>query len=103
MKNRFGFGICAALTLAGCATDRPSAFPQFDHEHTITLSAGQSVILARGQSAKVPFGSIVVQPGPGGSAVTLNGQKNTVNAGPGAIVSVPVDATGPADNLVIVK
>jgi hypothetical protein len=89
--------------LAGCATETPRAFPYFDQDHTITLTAGQSVILARGQRAKAPFGTVVIQPGPGGSAVTLNGQKNTVNAFPGVIVSAPADATGPADNLVIVK
>ncbi len=89
--------------LTGCATEAPRAFPYFDREHTITLAAGQSVILARGQKAKIPYGSIVIQPAAGGRAITLNGQKNTVDAGPGVIVSVPVDATGPADNVVTVK
>jgi hypothetical protein len=85
------------------ASDKPIGFPAFDRDHTITLGPGQSVILARGQTARVPFGTAVIQSGPGGKAVTINGQKNTVNAGAGVIVSAPVDASGPADNLVIVK
>ena len=82
---------------------KPHGFPEFDDQHSIVLSAGQSVILARGQKAKVPYGTSVVQPGPGGRAVTLNGQMNTIDAGPGVIVTVPANASGPADNLVIVK
>jgi hypothetical protein len=103
MTIRNGFLTFAVVVLAGCATEAPRAFPYFDPDYTITLAAGQSVILARGQRAKAPFGTAVIQPGPGGGAVTLNGQKNTVNASPGVIVSVPAEATGPADNLVIVK
>jgi hypothetical protein len=103
MNTRYGFGLCAALMLAGCAAEAPTAFPYFDQGQTITLSAGQSVILARGQRAKAPFGVTVIEPGPGGSTVILKGQKNTVNARPGVIVTVPTDATGPADNFVVVK
>jgi hypothetical protein len=103
MKLLFGLGICAVLALAGCVTERPTAFPHFDSNNTITLGPGQSVILARGQTARVPFGTMVIQPGPGGSAITLNGQKNTVNAGAGAIVTAPADATGLADNVVIAR
>jgi hypothetical protein len=84
-------------------TQNSHSFPEFDGEHSITLRAGQSVILARGQTAKVPAGTAVLQPGPGGSGANINGQKNTVNAGPGVIVTVATDASGPADNLVIVK
>jgi hypothetical protein len=103
MKTRYSLRLCAALMLAGCATKTPTASPYFDQEQTITLGAGQSVILARGQSAKAPFGVTVIGPGPGGTSVILNGQKNTVNSHPGVIVSVPTDATGPADNLIVVK
>jgi hypothetical protein len=103
MKIRMMGTIGAALLLAGCATEKPNGFPQFDRDNTITLGPGQSVILARGQTVKVPFGSAVIQPGPGGSAVILNGQKNTVAAAAGAIVTVPVNAAGPADNLVVSK
>ncbi len=84
-------------------TQKLHSFPEFDGEHSITLSAGQSVILARGQTAKAPPGTTVIQPGPGGSVANINGQKNTVHAGPGVIVTVAANASGLADNLVIAK
>lgn len=77
--------------------------PAFDETQTVTLSAGQRVVLARGQTAKVPYGTTVVQPGPNGSGVVLAGQKNTVEASAGVIVTVPADASGPADNVVVAR
>ena len=91
------------LAIPSGVAEKQQSFPAFDAEHSITLSAGQSVILAQGQKAKVPHGTAIVQPGPGGNACMLNGQQNTINAGPGVIVTVSINASGPADNLVIVK
>lgn len=103
MTIQFRIGMCSLLLLAGCVTEKPGGLPQFDENRTITLGAGQSVILARGQRAKTPSGTTVIQPGPGGNAVMINGQNNTVNAGAGVIVSVSANATGPADNIVIAQ
>ncbi len=91
------------MLILGAIAGKPDSFPTFDKNHTITLRPGDSVILARGQRANVPFGTSVIQPGPGGGAAVLKGQKNTVDAGAGVIVTVPVDATGPADNVVVAK
>ena len=101
MKVLIPLAILAAVGVASHSTDSTNGFPQFDGDHTITLRAGQSVILASGQKAKVPYGTAVREPG-GGSAV-LKGHGNNVNATGGVIVSVPVDAVGPADNIVIAK
>jgi len=95
--------VSSILLLAGCASDPVVGFPAFNKDHVIVLTAGQSVILARGQRALVPFGSSVIQPGPKHNEVTLNGQKNTVYTEAGAIVTVPVDAAGTSDNIVIAK
>ena len=78
-------------------------FPVFDDQHSITLTAGQSVILARGQTAKVPAGTVIIQPGPNANGFNIQGQRNTVNAGAGVIVCVSIDASGAADNLVTAK
>lgn len=59
------------------------------------------MILAAGQTAEVPYGTAVREPG--GGSIIINGQKNTINATGGVIVSVPVSATGPADNIVTAK
>ena len=91
------------LVLASIAAEKPQSFPEFDSKHTITLRPGQSVILAAGQKANAPYGTTVVQPGAGGQVIQINGQKNMVDAGPGVIVSVPVDAGGPADNIIRVR
>jgi len=101
MKFVLPLALCAVIASTAVPTKQGNGFPQFDADHTITLSAGQSVILASGQKAKVPYGTTVSQPG-GGSAM-LNGHGNKVNATGGAIVSVPVDAAGSADNTVIAK
>jgi len=99
MKLLFPILFIASLALASQSGQPASGFPQFDSNNTITLRAGQSVILAGGQTAKVPYGTVVSQPG--GGTATLKGQKNTIRAGGGVIVSVPVGASGPADNLVV--
>jgi hypothetical protein len=63
-----------------------------------TLAAGQTVTLAAGQMLLVPAGTTVTS---GTNSSSLQGQLNTVSAAAGAVVSVPANATGPADNVVM--
>jgi len=80
-----------------------ASFPHFDEKGFITLSPGQSIILAGGQTALVPFGTTVVFPAATPGSANILGQKNTVHAFPGTIVAVPINAFGPADNVVFAK
>lgn len=59
---------------------------------------GSSVTLAQNSSVLVPSGTTISAPN--GSVVTINGTSNTVYTQAGATVSVPANATGPANNLV---
>ena len=91
--------VCAAL-LTGCG------------KSTTTLAAGQSVTLTAGQSVKVPEGATIRVSGSitvsgdknnlsfDGTTVSIRGHDNVVMTSAGAVVSVPDDATGPADNTV---
>lgn len=72
-----------------------------DVSQAITLAAGKSAILSGGQEAMVPYGTSVIMPGR--RPILLFGHRNTVSTDPGTIVSVPVDAEGPADNTVIAR
>lgn len=65
----------------------------------LVLSAGQTAILVAGQSARFPAGTTLCVPN--GQNVKVFGQKNTVNATPGTIIAVPLNASGEADNIVI--
>jgi hypothetical protein len=62
-----------------------------------TLAAGQTVTLAAGQMLLVPAGTTVTS---ASNTSSLRGQLDTVSAAAGAVVSVPANATGPADNVV---
>jgi len=97
--KRYAISMALLLGLSSCATQPAGWVPQFDSSNTIVLRPGQSIILAKGQTAKVPFGTAVHMVN--GGSVTLMGHMNTINAAGGVIVSVPVDATGPADNVVL--
>lgn len=101
MTIRRHLGICVALMLLACATERSTARPYFDQENTITLGAGRSVILAHNQRIKVQSGAVAAYPPSASGGMILNGHGETLCIHPGAIVSAPADATGSADNLVI--
>jgi hypothetical protein len=55
------------------------------------------VTLAAGQMLLVPAGTTVTS---ASNTSSLRGQLDTVSAAAGAVVSVPANATGPADNVV---
>lgn len=63
------------------------------------LAAGQTTTIASGQSVEVPSGSTCQDP-TSGNTVTISGDHNIINTSAGAIVSVPSNATGTADNTV---
>ncbi len=79
--------LCAALAACGGDDSDPD-----------TLSAGQSVTIAHGQTLHVPSGTVVDS---NGSQVTITGHQDTIHVAAGATVSVQAGASGPADNLVI--
>jgi len=66
----------------------------------ITITPGQSVTMFSGQSVKVPAGAIITL---NAETVVVFGNNNTYNTLAGAIVFVPITATGTADNLVIAQ
>jgi hypothetical protein len=80
-----------------------------------SLAPGQSVTLASGQSVKVPAGTMIRVSGSvtvsgeraklsfDGTMVTISGDNGTVTTSAGAVISVPADAIGPADNTVTAK
>ena len=79
--------LCAALAAGGGDASDPD-----------TLSAGQSVTIAHGQTLHVPSDTIIDS---NGSQVTVMGHQNTIHVAAGATVSVQAGASGAADNLVI--
>ena len=64
-----------------------------------TLVAGQTVTLNAGDKVLVLAGTTVSTPD--GNKIVLSGHSNTTNVRAGSTVSVPANATGAADNLVI--
>lgn len=66
----------------------------------ITVTPGQSVTMFSGQSVKVPAGAIITF---NADTVPVLGDNNTYYTYAGAIVFVPITATGTADNLVIAQ
>ena len=79
--------LCAALAACGGDASDPG-----------TLSAGQSVTIAHGQTLHVPSDTVINS---NGNQVTVTGHQNTIHVAAGATVSVQAGASGPADNLVI--
>jgi hypothetical protein len=69
------------------------------HSIPFVLKAGQSIVLSAGQSAKVPAGTIVHDANV--NTITLNGHQNTVTASSKVRITVPRNATGESDNLII--
>jgi sugar lactone lactonase YvrE len=63
-----------------------------------TLAAGASRTMTANMSVQVPAGTIVSSPN--GDVVTIGGTSNTIYTQAGAQVTVPANATGPANNLV---
>jgi hypothetical protein len=81
--------LCAGL--AACGGD--DTIPQ-----TRTLGAGQTYTIGPNQTFYVPSTTTVSS---SSGSVTITGHKNTVTATVGAVVSVPANATGPSDNMVV--
>jgi hypothetical protein len=78
-------------TSAGSEATKPQA--------VLTLKAGQTAILVAGQSIRFPARTTVCAPA--GQNMMVQGNKNTINAVPGTIVAVALNATGESDNVVI--
>jgi hypothetical protein len=99
MEKQRSTVIFLVMALAGCTT-RPSSVPtHIDQRPTITIKAGESVLLKNGQQALVPSGATLSS---GKSEFKINGNGLTMKGRFPEIVSVPIDAKGPADNLIIV-
>ncbi len=98
MEKQYSLVVCFVMALAGCAV-KTSTIP-LHVGPTITLHAGQSVILKTGQQALVPSG-VTVSSGNGEFKITGHG--GTSEGHTAVTVSVPIDAKGPADNLIIVS
>lgn len=64
-----------------------------------TIAAGQTITLSAGEAVLVPQGTTVFDP-VSSSTVTIMGDHNTIHTHAGAQVSAPGNATGPADNTV---
>lgn len=64
------------------------------------LTKGQTVVVGPGERVYAPSGVSVLAPN--GANVVVTGHQNTVNTAAGAVVTVPEDAEGPADNLIVV-
>lgn len=102
--------VATTLAASGCSSvaTKPSAQASqenrpFGQERTITLHTGQSLILASNQRIEVPSGAFATKPGKDGGKIVLNGHGTTLSTPQGVIISVPTDANGPADNLVIAR
>jgi len=63
-----------------------------------TLGAGQTVTLRSNDTIKVPSGTTIAA---NGKVNTIVGQNGMYITGPGAVIAVPSDSTGKADNTVI--
>ena len=63
-----------------------------------TLKPGQSTTVAAGQSVYVQKNAKIQ--GVDGSITDIGGNKGSTKVAPGTVVSVPKDATGPADNVI---
>jgi hypothetical protein len=105
--------LIAMLTASGCSSvaNEPSAQTNqakisSDQSRTITLRAGQSLILASNERIEAPSGVFAAEPDKSGrdnGKIVMNGHGNTLSVPPGVTISVPTDAVGPADNLVIAQ
>ena len=89
-----GGGGGTAATAGVAQTAQPPASGAF-----AVIAAGATHTMVANETVLVPAGAVIS--GPDGSTVSLNGQSNTVNVAPGAIVKVPATATGAATNLVV--
>ena len=63
-----------------------------------SLAAGDTFKITANTSVLVPSGTTVSSPN--GSMVSINGTNNIIHTQSGAVVKVPANATGPANNLV---
>jgi hypothetical protein len=66
----------------------------------LTLSAGTSVTLGPGQMLLVPAGTTVTA---NGGTSSLQNHLGTITTSAGSVVAVPANASGPADNVVMVR
>jgi hypothetical protein len=99
MDKQWSLVACLVMALSGCAVKTSSAPSHVDLRQTITLHAGQNVTLKSGQKALAPEG-VTLSSGNGEFKITGHGM--TLKGHTEVTVSVPIDATGPADNLIIV-
>ena len=100
MEKQYSLVVCFVMVLAGCAVKTSTIPLQVDPGQTITLHAGQSVILKTGQQALAPSG-VTLSSGNGEFKVTGHGGTSEVHTA--VTASVPIDAKGPSDNLIIVS
>jgi hypothetical protein len=99
MEKQRLFTIFLVMALAGCAIRSPSVTPHVDQRPTIIMHAGESILLKNGQQALVPSGAVLSY---GNSEFKITGNGLTMKGRLPEIVSVPINAKGPADNLIIV-
>jgi hypothetical protein len=95
LKRILATMLVASAALAGCGGGGTS-----DEPANVTLTGGQQVTMAAGEIAYAPSGFTVNDHG---TITTSNVHHNTAHVKAGAVVTVPPDASGPADNEIIAQ
>jgi sugar lactone lactonase YvrE len=85
-----------AMALVGCGGGGSNS--GMSSSATMSIAAGTTYMMPTDTSVDVPSGTTITAPN--GTSVTINGSSNTVLTQVGAVVNVPADATGPANNTV---
>jgi len=96
MKKIFApiLSLCLAATLAACGGGSHSSIPD---STPAVLVAGATYTMVANNSVLVPAGSTVTV---NGSTTTIQGANTTTNTTVGAVVSVPLSATGASNDIV---
>lgn len=85
--------LCLLATLAACGGSHGS----IPDSTPAVLAPGASYTMVANNSVLVPVGSTVTV---NGSVITVTGSDNTTNTTVGAVVNVPITATGTANDTV---
>jgi predicted small lipoprotein YifL len=96
MKNalRHVLALCFVATVTACGGGGHGSVPD---STPAVLTPGSSYTMVANNSVLVPAGTTVTS---NGSVVTVEGSNTTTNTSNGAVVYVPVTATGEANNTV---
>ncbi|MBA5607754.1 hypothetical protein H3H36_20575 [Duganella sp. FT3S] len=95
--------LCLVISTTACgggsgAIGLNSAGTTTPGSNATILAAGATFTMPANAAVWVPAGTTVSSSN--GNVITINGSNNTVNTQAGAVVSVPISATGPANNFI---